>query len=179
MFLRAMSAEDLAIILSWRNDPSVRKNMYTHHVIQWEEHVAWFERASKDTTRRDLIYCANDRPCGVVCFTELNNASRSGFWGFYSDPAAPPVTGIAMEYLALNMAFSELNLHKLNCEVLDINPAVVNMHKKVGFIIEGTFREVHFNGEGYCDIIRFGMLAHEWIDGHREKLEQRLRKFQK
>jgi len=84
-----------------------------------------------------------------------------------------------MEYLALNMAFFELNLHKLNCEVLDINPAVINMHKKVGFTIEGTFREDHFNGERYCDIVRFGMLAHEWIDSHRAKLEQRMRKFQK
>jgi UDP-4-amino-4,6-dideoxy-N-acetyl-beta-L-altrosamine N-acetyltransferase len=179
MFLRAMSDEDLETILLWRNDPSVRKNMYTHHVIQWEEHRAWFERVCQDITRRDFIYSANGRPYGVVCFTELDSISRNGFWGFYSDPAAPPVTGIAMEYLALNMAFSELNLHKLNCEVLDINPVVVNMHKKVGFTIEGTFREAHFNGERYCDIIRFGMLAHEWTDGYQERLKQRLQKFVK
>lgn len=179
MLLREMSFDDLKMILPWRNDPSVRRNMYTHHVIKWEEHVAWFERVRKDNTRRDFIYTINNKTRGVVCFTELNEVSRNAFWAFYSDQSAPPGTGIAMEYLALNMAFSELNLHKLNCEVLDINPPVINMHKKVGFTIEGTFRDFHFNGERYCDVIRLGMLASEWFEGHKERLEGRLGKFQK
>ena len=63
---------------------------------------------------------------------------------------------------ALNYAFNELNLQRLNADVLASNPRSLEMHKKVGFIEEGRFREQYFNGKDRIDVIRLGMLASEW-----------------
>ena len=176
MFLRKMLFDDLQIIFSWRNHPEIRKNMYTHHEITWDEHIAWFERISADTSCRYFVYVVDEALQGVVNFTEISQTHRNAFWGFYSNPAAPKGTGIEMEYLALNMAFEEIGMHKLNCEVIAFNQAVINMHIKVGFLLEGAFRDFHFDGERYHDVVRLGMLQSEWSSYHKLGLWARIQK---
>ncbi len=68
-----------------------------------------------------------------------------------------------MEYDAINYAFETLKLHKLNCEVIAYNKAVINLHKKTGFVEEGLFRDFHFYKAKYFDVIRLGMLDSEWL----------------
>jgi RimJ/RimL family protein N-acetyltransferase len=78
-----------------------------------------------------------------------------------------------MAYEALELAFGELGLHKLSCEVLSTNPTVVNLHKKVGFKEEGVFRDQHFDGSRRIDVVRLGMLASEW-ESSRDRLRDRV-----
>ena len=177
MPLYPLTENDLELILPWRNAPAVRKAMYTHHEISPEEHRAWFQRIRQDPRKRWYLYRNTEgTPQGVVYFTELDFVQRTGLWGFYVKPAAKSGTGTRMEYAALELAFGDLNLHKLNCEVLANNMAVVNLHKKVGFIQEGLFREQHFDGTRRFDVVRLGMLASEW-QYHRDLLSARIKQL--
>lgn len=170
MRLQLMKEEDLQLVLSWRNSPEVRKNMYTKHEITWSEHVAWFNLIKINPKSLWYMYLdIKNKPQGVIYFTQYDGQHRNAFWGFYSASDAPTGTGIRMEYTALNHAFSQLNLHKLNCEVIESNIKVINMHKKVGFHEEGIFREFHFNGIAFENVIRMGLIKSEW-----EKNRQRL-----
>jgi len=45
--LRPIHEDELELMLSWRNAPSIRANMYTQHEISIDEHLAWWEQASK------------------------------------------------------------------------------------------------------------------------------------
>lgn len=67
-----------------------------------------------------------------------------------------------MEFLALERAFGVMSLHKLHCEVLDFNKAVINLHHKFGFKIEGVFREHHKVNDVFVDVHRMGILSSEW-----------------
>lgn len=174
MHLRLMNKEDLQLVLSWRNSPEVRKNMYTHHEISWSEHVAWFDSVKDNQKSLWYMYLGiENTPQGVIYFTQYDNQQRNAFWGFYSGSDAPLGTGIRMEYTALDHAFSQLNLHKLNCEVLESNLKVINMHKKVGFREEGVFRDFHFNGVAFENVIRLGLIEAEW-ESNRQKLIDRI-----
>jgi UDP-4-amino-4,6-dideoxy-N-acetyl-beta-L-altrosamine N-acetyltransferase len=174
MSLIPLSENDLALVLPWRNAPEVRRNMYTHHEISPDEHRAWFERMRQDPSARWYLYRDTaGEPQGVVYFTAIDPMQKTAFWGFYAKPEASPGTGTRMEYEALDLAFGELALRKLNCEVLASNPVVVNLHRKVGFTQEGVFRAQHFDGTAQIDIIRLGLLANEWVE-HRERLRQRV-----
>lgn len=174
MTLHTLTDTDLDLILPWRNAPAVRRNMYSHHEIAPAEHRAWFQRIQNDPSARWYLYRdAADNPQGVVYFTALNPEQGIAFWGFYARPEAPPGTGTRMEYEALMLAFGDLSLHKLNCEVLATNVAVVNLHKKVGFTQEGRFRDQHFDGTQHIDIVRLGLLASEWEE-HRDRLRERV-----
>jgi RimJ/RimL family protein N-acetyltransferase len=66
-----------------------------------------------------------------------------------------------------------LSLHKLNGEALVSNSASVNLHKKFGFTREGVFRDQHFDGTHYVDVIRFGLLSAEW-EPQRDRLRARI-----
>jgi len=52
----------------------------------------------------------------------------------------------------------EINLNKLRCEMLAFNKALVKLHKKFGFMIEGGIRNAHFDGQNYHDIVHLGIL---------------------
>lgn len=155
---------DLGLILQWRNAPAVRQAMFTQHEISQEEHQAWFHRMQADDTKRWFVYLnESNKPSGVVYFTDLDPAQGSAFWGFYARPDATPGTGLRLSLDALDFAFNELRIQKLNAEVLASNKRSLEMHKKVGFAKEGCFREQFFDGERRIAVIRLAMLADEWL----------------
>jgi UDP-4-amino-4,6-dideoxy-N-acetyl-beta-L-altrosamine N-acetyltransferase len=165
------------MMLAWRNAPEVRRNMYTKHEITAAEHQSWFARLKDDVTARWFIHeDATGQPNGVVYFTQLQSSNRGAFWGFYAAPNAMPGTGTRMEFDALEKVFLELSLRKLNCEVLVTNGQVINLHKKFGFKEEGTFRDFHFDGQSYVDVVRLGILATEWV-GKRVEIQARIAKL--
>lgn len=172
--LRELTEATRDLIFPWRNAPEVRQHMYTRQPISPEEHRTWFERMQADPTRRWYLYHDhNDEPVGVVYFTDIDPEGRTAFWGFYARPEAPIGTGKRILYAALEHAFNELGLHKLNGEALATNAASVHLHEQCGFIREGVFREQYFDGKERVDIIRLGLLAREWAE-HRERLRERI-----
>src|SRR5690606_7378254 len=54
--LRRLTADDLPLVLSWRNHPDVRRFMYTRHEISAEEHARWFAEAEADPSRHLLAF---------------------------------------------------------------------------------------------------------------------------
>jgi len=163
MALHPLTEDYLKLVLEWRNSPNVRDKMYTSHVISWEEHCAWFERIKDDNTAEWFLYREkNGDAAGVVYFMNINARNSSAFWGFYAAENAPRGIGTRMEYEALEYAFQEKKLHKLNCELLVTNVGVIRLHEKFGFSKEGIFRDFNFDGDKYTDVIRMGILDHEW-----------------
>lgn len=169
MPLRPLLEADLSLVLGWRNAPEVRRNMYSTHEITEAEHRAWFARLKDDSQSRWFVHeDVADRPDGVVYFTQLQLGTGSAFWGFYVAPNAPPGTGTSLGMDTLDKAFLDLNLHKLNAEAIASNRASLRFHKKLGFQQEGLFRDFHFDGEHYVDVVRLGILASEWAEKRKE-----------
>ena len=174
MPLTPLTEDDLEMILPWRNAPAVRRAMYTHHEISMEEHRAWFARMEGDQTKRWLIYRdAAGEPQGVVYFVDIDAKHGTAFWGFYARPGAQMGSGLAIALAALDAAFEDIGLHKVNGEVLKINSMVLNLNRVLGFTEEGRFREAHVNADPRIDVVRFGMLAAEW-PAHRARLVERI-----
>lgn len=167
--LRAIKAEELELMLSWRNAPSVRANMYTRHEISRAEHFAWWERIQARTDQQYFMYEYQGTPLGIVALNGIDLTNRSSSWAFYASPTAPKGTGSRMEYLALEHVFSGLQLHKLCCEVLAFNTSVIRLHEKFGFKVEGILREQHKIDDTFVDVYRLGMLGFEW-ESRREQM---------
>ncbi|MGE4408730.1 UDP-4-amino-4,6-dideoxy-N-acetyl-beta-L-altrosamine N-acetyltransferase [Pseudomonas sp.] len=174
--LRSLKVEELELMLSWRNAPSVRANMYTRHEITLAEHLAWWARIQMRSDQSYFMYECQSTPLGIVAFTGIDNESLNSSWAFYASPQAPKGTGSKMEYLALEYAFNHMRLHKLCCEVLAFNTLVIKLHQKFGFNIEGVFREQHRVDGVFVDVCRLGMLANEW-QSRRETMLQKLLKL--
>ena len=165
---------NLQMILDWRNAPEVRENMYTSHEISITEHKRWFDCLEKDNSKAYFIATINGTECGVVGFSEINSVKGVATWAFYCSPNALRGSGSLMEFFALEYAFNKLHLHKLRCEVLSFNKAVVKLHTKFGFIIEGQHRDAFYRDEKYHDIIHLGIMENEWKE-HRTTMQKKLR----
>ena len=174
--LRAIKPNELELMLAWRNAPSVRANMYTRHEISLDEHLQWWARTQSRADQKYFMYESQGTPLGIVAFTGIDSASRNSSWAFYASPQAPKGTGSRMEYLALECAFYELQLHKLCCEVLAFNSPVIKLHQKFGFKVEGILREQHKVEDAFVDVYRLGILASEW-NSQREEMREKLLKL--
>jgi UDP-4-amino-4,6-dideoxy-N-acetyl-beta-L-altrosamine N-acetyltransferase len=133
--------------------------MFSQSVIELKQHKLSFERESKKDDSEWLMFIdESNTPRGVVYFTEMNRVSRNAFWGFYAAPDAPPGTGTKMGREALEYYFHGLGFHKLNAEVLESNERSYYFHLKLGFIVEGFFRDQHMGQNGYEGVTRLALL---------------------
>nr|WP_255676088.1 UDP-4-amino-4,6-dideoxy-N-acetyl-beta-L-altrosamine N-acetyltransferase [Pusillimonas sp. MFBS29] len=161
-FIRKVTRDDLELILCWRNHFDVRKYMYTQHEISLEEHINWFDRASKDTARHLLIFEENNMPLGFINLHLLGEGGIAN-WGFYVAPNAPKGTGWKLGQDLLHYAFVILGLHKVCGQVLSYNERSIRFHLRLGFQQEGVLREQHFDGNSYHAVICLGLLATDWL----------------
>ena len=82
--------------------------------------------------------------------------------------------GSFAEFSVLRIVFDELQLQKLCGEVLASNLAVLNMHKKFGFVQEGLFRKHVLKGGDFADVVCISILREEW-DAKKAEIELKLR----
>jgi UDP-4-amino-4,6-dideoxy-N-acetyl-beta-L-altrosamine N-acetyltransferase len=162
--VREVAQEDREKIRTWRNNPKVAKYMYTDHYISSEEHECWFNRMMTDPTMKYWIIVSDAIDVGVIGLYNLDRRNRRAYWAFYLGEEGVRGKGIGsyLEYFILNFSFEELKLNKLCCEVLDINPNVVKMHKSFGFTEEGYFRQHIWKADGSHDVHCLAILAEEW-----------------
>lgn len=160
ILLRAVTAEDLPMLLAWRNHPDVRRFMYNQHEIHHEEHQNWFAKVSQDPSRAALFYIEGNTPLGFCQFTTYQKRAD---WGFYLAPDAPKGTGKRLGKAALDFAFLERQWQKVSGEALGYNKPSIKFHNKLGFTEEGRLRE-HAEVDGqFYDVICFGLLRSEWL----------------
>lgn len=171
--LRHIKETELELILSWRNEESVRSNMYNSKIIKLEDHLAWWDKMKSSDVNHYFMFEDFGCPQGVVAITNISYSNKNASWAFYASPKSQQGAGSKMEFLALDYSFNKLGLHKLWCEVLEFNQPVIKMHKKFGFNEEGVFREQHYTDSGFVDVYRLGILSSEWSE-MREKMESKL-----
>ena len=159
--VRALTEDDLPMVLAWRNHPAVRGLMLTQHEITLEEHRQWFGRVKHDKSRQQLIVMDGTLPLG---FVQFNSVSQGGIadWGFYLRPDAPSGSGTKLGQAALMHAFNVLGLHKVCGQAIESNAASIAFHQKMGFREEGRLRDQQRILDWYHTLVCFGLLAKEW-----------------
>lgn len=105
--VRPMTAEDLELILSWRNHKDIRRFMFTQKPIKSEDHFNWFERTPKDPLYHLLIFEKCGNPCGFVSLKEVATGGIAD-WDFYVAPAAPKGTGRQLGLTTLHYVFNKV-----------------------------------------------------------------------
>ncbi len=62
----------------------------------------------------------------------------------------------------IGYAFGKLNFYRLEAEVIEYNEKALKLVEKLGFTMEGRLRKAKYSGGKYCDILRYGILKHEF-----------------
>lgn len=167
--IEACTVEQQEALRQLRNHPAIRGAMYTDHIISPEEHAGWIQGLGGDGRRRVFIVLTPEgEACGLVSVTAIDLAHRRADWAFYLAPEARGGLGAALEYALIEFVFESLGLEKLNCEVLETNPAVVRMHGRFLFHEEG-FRRSNVLKDGHRIGVHFlGLTREDWRAGRED-----------
>ncbi|MBD3223092.1 MAG: GNAT family N-acetyltransferase [Caldithrix sp.] len=106
----------------------------------------------------------NNTPVGFVCLRNIRWFNRKAELTIYVKNNFRR-KGIAHQAIRqmVNRSFNELNLHRLEAEIIAYNQPAIQLFGQFGFKEEGRLREAkYFNGT-YHDILRFALLKKEWI----------------
>lgn len=154
-----------ADVRTLRNQPAVRTFMYTDHEISLAEHAAWLASLEGNPRQTVFVVMLDGQAAGVVSLNAINALHQSAEWAFYLDGALQGKgVGSQVEYWLLDHAFNTVGLAKLNCEVLQSNMAVIRLHQKFGFTIEGVRRQNVCKDGSRIDVVLLGITREEWTE---------------
>lgn len=109
---------------------------------------------------------------GVLNLSEIvRGAFESAYLGYYA--LAPHAGGGYMTeamLLALDAAFGELRLHRIEANVQPVNARSLALVARIGFAREGYSRRYVKVGGRWRDHVRFAMLAEDWPAARRRVL---------
>ena len=168
IYLRPLEPEDLTeAYLGWLNDPEV--NRYLESGIfpySKAELDTFYETVTKshDQVIMAIVDKETNNHIGNVKLGPINWIHRKGIIGilvgekqFWGEGIGAEATRLIVEY-----GFFQLNLHRIELGVYAEHKSAVRCYEKVGFKVEGTFREDGFHQGQYKDRLWMGLLKTEY-----------------
>jgi UDP-4-amino-4,6-dideoxy-N-acetyl-beta-L-altrosamine N-acetyltransferase len=160
-----MVENDLPLVLAWRNSERIRAASFGDREISMDEHRAWFSGATATGRSRSFIFDVDDRPAGVVNFTNIDAVAGTSEWGFYiGEPSAPKGSGAAMGFLALEEAFGSMKLSAITGRTLGRNPASAKYHEKLGFLLVRRLPGAAVKNGQSDDVLEYRLDAPRWAE---------------
>lgn len=165
IYLRLMTVEDTDRIVSWRNNPRVRKNFIYQKPFTREGHLEWIEEKVNTGGVIQFIICEKeaDRPVGSVYFRDISAEHRRAEYGIFIGEDDAVGRGIGSETcrLACEYGFKVKRWHKIMLRAFSDNTAAIRSYEKAGFEREAYLRdEVCIDGV-YRDVILMGLINPE------------------
>lgn len=157
----SLDGGEAAMVLAWRNAPSVRRWMYSSTPITAAAHRAFIGKLGTDGVNSYwLVKDGAGAAClGVVYLNRISAANRSAFLGIYGNPdSGLPGKGEALMRALRHLAFKVLRLHTLKLEVIADNLRAVRFYKRCGFKREGVLKEYVRRGGKYVDVVIMGLV---------------------
>jgi RimJ/RimL family protein N-acetyltransferase len=159
--------ESIATIASWSNDLEYyrllrRGLVYPGTASDYQE---WFAGMIKEESGFPFGIHRNDDDTlvGFLSLREIFWQARRCALVIGLDPAQRGHGyGTDAVRVGLKYAFLEMNLNRVELEVMSYNDAGIRVYTKVGFTPEGRRRAVVYRDGIYYDIILMGMLRSEW-----------------
>ncbi len=152
-------------ILQWRNSKEVSQYFLINHIDE-ETHRNWLaEQTQEHPSTLAFFICVDDIPVGCAYFRKIDYINKTAEPGIFMDPKAKGNflgLGAVAEYLLSEYAFNNLELEKINIEVLDNNPKALSLDRKLGYVDEGCLRGNIIKDGQRHDVYLLGMFADEW-----------------
>ena len=171
--------EDQMYVRKMRNQKSIRKWMYSTDKISTETHKRWLQNTTTKENKIVFVIYKKSDPVGVVSVDDIDKENKRSSWAFYiKEGHRGGGLGSLIEYNLINFVFEELELRKLNCEVIQGNDPVVKLHKKFFFEEEGFKKSEISRGEKRKGVHVLGLTKERWKKNKKEikKSIERIRK---
>lgn len=162
--LKEIKLFHLNIIRRWRMSIDVNRGMYTTPKLTFLSQFKWFLSTRHSKNCIYWIVYLGEKPVGLINLTNIDLKNKKCSWGFYLGESTARGKGITqlIECNLLDFVFETLNLNKLISEVFTLNHKVIDIHKNLGSIIEGNFKDHIFKDGVFMDVTILGITKKAW-----------------
>lgn len=162
VYLRLMTKEDTDSIVSWRNNPRVRKNFIYQKPFTRKGHLEWIEKKINTGEAIQFMICEKetDRPVGSVYFRDISKEHHKAEYGIFigEDDAVGQGIGSETCRLACDYGFTVEKWHKIMLRALAGNQAALRSYEKAGFEQEAYLKEEVCIDGVYRDVVLMGLI---------------------
>ena len=118
------------------------------------------------------IYDA-DEIIGQVSFKSIRWFNRKAELSLFIKPEYKgKKLGLKILEAMMEHAFGKLNFYRLEAEVIEYNERALKLVEMLGFTMEGRLRQAKYLDGKYYDILRFGILKHEFDVSYKDRSQQ-------
>jgi len=129
-----LTEEESRQILNWRNNESIRRNMYNTGVIPWETHQTFIESLKERTDRFYWQVYEGDVVCGSVNLVDVNHDTGQAELGYFMAPdQMGGGKGFYFIFSVLELAFDVLGLESLYGATNEENRSATLLDEYFGF----------------------------------------------
>lgn len=161
--LENVGRNEIKRVWEWRNADHIRPFMNHDEIIPLEDHYRWLESVDKDTSKLVKLCFYNEKPIGLVNFSQIDLKNKTCDWGLYiGDKSSPRGSGKIMGILALDLIFNEGQMRKCCAQILDFNRKSLSYHQKLGFAEEGRLVKQILKKDKYVDVVLMGIFKEQW-----------------
>lgn len=166
--LRELIREDIPIINSWRSDRELIEHLgapfrYINDAVDYK----WYDNymQNRNNTIRCSILNDEDEVIGLVSLTNIDRLNQKAI--FHIMIGNSDKRGKGAGYYSTNEilkhAFLDMNLNRVELNVLKSNQKALALYEKIGFKREGIKKQaVYKNGE-FKDLIIMAVLREDFI----------------
>jgi len=167
--LTSLKDSDIIDIATWYEDAYSLRLFDTMPSFPYSErHISNWIRTRQESNENYMFAVRpinNDSFLGYIDLNDIswNNKVANLSIGIGAKDARGKGYGTEAMNLILQFGFHELNLHRIQLNVLSYNEPAIALYEKVGFTREGCYREfVQRDGQKY-DMYLYGILYPEWL----------------
>jgi RimJ/RimL family protein N-acetyltransferase len=169
--LGAFRPDDAAAFHRWYQDSAFSRHLDSSPALPKSENrlARWLDE--EERIRDSFMFAIRtldvDAIIGFIQLDDVQWNNGSGWLAIGIGEADFRGQGYGYEAmgLALQFAFHEINLHRLQLTVFSYNLPAVRLYEKLGFKREGVFREALLRDGRRHHMFLYGLLAHEWEGG--------------
>jgi UDP-4-amino-4,6-dideoxy-N-acetyl-beta-L-altrosamine N-acetyltransferase len=155
--LRDIDKQDTANIVKWRNSPHVLEYFLDQTLLTEEKHNEWLNTKVLPGFVKQMIILVPElkMDVGTVFLRDIDRINLKAEFGIFIGELTARGKGIGKQATQqiVEVAFSELCLHKVYLRVLKRNDQAIAMYEKVGFKQCGFFRDDVLIENNFEDII--------------------------
>lgn len=163
--LRELQRKDLIEINKMRNNKNIIDNLGANfRYINQEVDERWFDNYMNN--RSNVVRCSivnNEKFAGLVTLSDIDHLNQTAcFHIMIREECQNAGIGSFAIKKILCHAFNNLNLNRIELEVLSNNLRAVHVYEKNGFKKEGVRRQAIYKNGKYVDLIIMSILKKEY-----------------
>lgn len=166
VILSEIDPEDIEWMRNERNKPEMRKYFREWKDITKDQQQKWYNTRGNNSDPNHVYFKIlekkNNTIVGCCGLHYIDWRLRSAEFGvFLSKEAQGKGLGKEALLLLFDYGFKEMNLHKIWCEVYDLNNSV-ELYRHIGLVDEGILRDNYFCEGKYGNSYVLSILEDEW-----------------